>query len=197
MRAMGGFMETIIWIGVVLLVLFVVVAIGAGISGVEKRKIAEEARAGIVEHHSLDEAYVSPFDGSCLGIKWAGDQLFCGKAPDGIQSLSFSQLRSSEIEVDGAIVTKSDATTRTRRGSQVAGAAVGGLAFGPVGLLVGGLSGGSRTKSTSTDTAYVNCIALVLTVRDRTNPIYRVVFWEIPAPGMRGTIPCSRKSPKV
>lgn len=61
---------------------------------------------------------------------------------------------------------------------------MGGLVFGPAGLLVGGLTGGSKTTSISRDTEHVCSIGLVLRFHDRTNPIQKILFWDMGPPGI-------------
>jgi len=56
------------------------------------------------------------------------------------------------------------------RGSQIAGALIGNIAFGGVGAIIGGLSG--KTKSTGT----VSKIDLRLTVNDTKRPIFDITF---------------------
>ena len=77
----------------------------------------------------------------------------------------FSQLVAVEIERDG---TKLELTNR---GSQLMGAAVGGALLGPVGLLLGGLSGAKRHEQT------VKTIALKIFTNDLHEPVIRVTFF--------------------
>ncbi|RPF70965.1 hypothetical protein EG799_04530 [Aurantiacibacter spongiae] len=77
----------------------------------------------------------------------------------------FSQLVAVEIERDG---TKLELTNR---GSQLMGAAVGGALLGPVGLLLGGLSGSKRHEQT------VKNIALKIFTNDLHEPVIRVTFF--------------------
>ncbi len=78
--------------------------------------------------------------------------------------ISYKDLLSSEIFEDGATITK------TMRGSQIAGAIIGNIAFGSVGTIIGGLSG--KTKSTRT----VSKIDLRLIVNDTKQPIFDITF---------------------
>lgn len=77
----------------------------------------------------------------------------------------FSQLVAVEIERDG---TKLELTNR---GSPLMGAAVGGALLGPVGLLLGGLSGSKRHEQT------VKTIALKIFTSDLHEPVIRVTFF--------------------
>ena len=80
------------------------------------------------------------------------------------RTISYKDLLSSEVFEDGATITK------TMRGSQIAGALIGNIAFGGVGAIIGGLSG--KTKSTGT----VSRIDLRLTVNDTKQPIFDITF---------------------
>jgi len=80
------------------------------------------------------------------------------------RTISYKDLLSSEVFEDGATITK------TMRGSQIAGALIGNIAFGGVGAIIGGLSG--KTKSTGT----VSKIDLRLTVNDTKRPIFDITF---------------------
>lgn len=81
-----------------------------------------------------------------------------------IDVLSYRDILSSEIFEDGETIIK------TARGSQVAGALIGGLAIGGVGAIIGGLSG----KKTSSDK--VKKIDLRIIVNRTENPIHDINF---------------------
>jgi uncharacterized protein YecT (DUF1311 family) len=78
--------------------------------------------------------------------------------------ISYQDLLSSEIFEDGASISK------TMRGSQIAGAIIGNIAFGGVGAIIGGLSGKRKTTGT------VNRIDFRLTVNDIKQPIFDINF---------------------
>jgi hypothetical protein len=80
----------------------------------------------------------------------------------------FEDLVSSEIVEDGSSVT----TTRTSRGSQVIGATVGTLVAGPLGFVVGGLSG----KTVGTSSTKVTRIELKIIVNDARQPSIVIPF---------------------
>lgn len=82
-----------------------------------------------------------------------------------LKMLSFKDILASEIIEDG------DSITSTQRGSQAAGAAIGALALGGVGAVIGGLSG--KTKS-STEVTNLTVRVIVNNISD---PIFDIVYF--------------------
>lgn len=78
--------------------------------------------------------------------------------------VSYKDILSVELFENGTSVTK------TSRSSQIVGAVVGDVLLGPVGLVVGALSGKTET------TAIVNRIDLRLTINDTEAPLHDVSF---------------------
>ena len=77
---------------------------------------------------------------------------------------SYKDILKSEI------IEAGNAISSTNRMSQVAGAAIGGILTGGVGVIVGGLSGSKKTVNTSTNLS-VNVI-----VNDINRPLFQVDF---------------------
>ncbi|CAB3696995.1 hypothetical protein LMG26690_02421 [Achromobacter animicus] len=73
-----------------------------------------------------------------------------------------SEVLGAELYIDG------ECETSTSRSSQIAGAAVGGLLLGGVGLIVGGLSGKKKTNRK------VSSIEVRVVVNDTNNPLHDV-----------------------
>lgn len=88
--------------------------------------------------------------------------------------LPYAGLMQCEIVEDGHAVS----VMSTNRGSQLLGAAVGGLAFGGVGAVVGALTG----RKTSQGSAMLSELALRLTVEDEITPTFRVVLFSVNKP---------------
>ncbi|WP_368900869.1 hypothetical protein [Oceanobacillus oncorhynchi] len=82
-----------------------------------------------------------------------------------IKKRPFSSLLESEIIEDGVTVTK------TSRGSQLAGSAVGGVLAGGAGAIIGGLSGQRQ------GTEEVSSVGLKLLFNDMDNPVEIVRFF--------------------
>lgn len=78
---------------------------------------------------------------------------------------NFSDLVAVEVLRNGSSVTK------TNRGSQVAGAAVGAVLLGPVGLLLGGLTGSKRNVEK------VERLSLKIFTNDLISPTHEIVFF--------------------
>ena len=76
----------------------------------------------------------------------------------------FAQLVAVEVGRNGTSVTK------TNRGSQVAGAAVGAVLLGPLGLLLGGVTGSKRNIEK------VKCLSLKVYTNDLVKPIHEIIF---------------------
>lgn len=80
----------------------------------------------------------------------------------------FDQLVAVDVERDGTSLEKSN------RGSQIMGAAVGGLLLGPVGMVIGGLSGSKRTEER------IKRLSLKLYTNDLHAPVSEIVFFDYP-----------------
>lgn len=79
-----------------------------------------------------------------------------------IKTYEYRDILSSEVILDG------ESETKTKRTSQVGGALLGGLLLGGVGVVVGGLSGKSRTSE------IIKELKLRITVNDTSNPIFEI-----------------------
>lgn len=84
-----------------------------------------------------------------------------------LKVIELKDLLSTEIHEDGTAIT------RTSRTSQAGSALVGGLLFGGVGALVGGLTG----KTVAADKVKRLCLRVV--INDTTNPIHEVDFMTV------------------
>ncbi|MEE9381284.1 MAG: SHOCT domain-containing protein [Hyphomonadaceae bacterium] len=150
-------MEWVIIIGVGFLLLVVINV--AYVANQEKKKAANEER--LATEHKLDEVFVfkhpttlsspTPFmlrrgvtevagDRYMVGVKWEDERIFFGRLNDPFE-IGFAEIAEIELVRDDQSITK------TNRGSQLAGAAIGAVALGGVGAIIGGLSGSSNTKN--------------------------------------------------
>lgn len=88
-----------------------------------------------------------------------------GKPPE---IYNFDQLMAVEVLRNGGSIQK------TNRGSQIAGAAVGGVLLGPAGLLLGGLTGSKRADDR------VSRLSLKIFTDDLISPVTEVCFFQNP-----------------
>lgn len=79
---------------------------------------------------------------------------------------AYSDLVAAEVQKNG------QSLETTNRGSQIAGAAVGAVLLGPLGLLVGGLSGSKKKVET------VRELSLKLYLTDLKQPVVELVFFK-------------------
>ena len=131
------------------------------------------------------EIYVSSDDRSFCVLDFEAAQITLGlnKARGGLATREppyrdthpFSAIIEVELQRDGTTVTQ------TNRGSQAVGAAVGALAFGGLGAIVGGLSASSTTRNR------VRTISLIVKVADRSRPLHQITFlnWTADKKGLK------------
>jgi len=135
------------------------------IDAAQKAKLQKAEDDAFVAAHKEWDIYVSPHSRTVLGLNRSTEQLVLGPVRS-TKQYPLSDVAQVEVLRDGASITS------TNRGSQAAGAAIGALAFGGIGLLLGGLSGSKRTNST------VHSIALKIIVDDPKSPVHTVEFFK-------------------
>ena len=162
-------MEIVIFIVIALVVIGVVVGIAQG------QKV-NALRADLEKEFPGAKVHVSHNDSSFLVVDFSKDQLVVGLQKLRGTLLAQEQPYRSEIPFSGIVKVEvlKDGTqvASTNRGSQALGAAVGAVAFGGVGAIIGGLSG-SSTSSSGTKR-----LSIQITVDDASKPIHEVTFYE-------------------
>lgn len=118
----------------------------------------------LARQHELDELFVSPVDQSAIGLNFREKKLVL-TARSRELSYRFDQIVSVEVAANDVTLSQ------TNRGSQLVGAAIGGVLLGGTGILLGGLTGSSRA------TPRVKDMALKLAVDDRTTPSHTIRFF--------------------
>ncbi len=148
---------------VLIFVCFMVLVFFVAAKSAKEQKRAKERIKRLKSDYQPDEFYLSVADGSLIGLNFDSRMILLGtrKAES---SYSFSQIVTVEVLENGTTINQ------TNRGSQMLGAAVGGLMFGGVGAVVGGLSGSSRSNTRTTD------IQLKVVIDDRLRPSHLVCF---------------------
>lgn len=159
---MGVFI-TIIVVG---LIIWAIVAASKG-------KAAKRAlKDAFIGSHEGWDAYVTPDLEQVIAIDHDGRRIAIGPLAAPIE-VSWSDVASCEVERNGQSITA------TNRGSQVMGAAVGGLLLGPAGLLLGGLTGSKRNVQK------VSELSLKVMIDHRAAPIHRIIFVKMPGDGVK------------
>lgn len=133
-----------------------------------KSKIVVDQGAEFTAAHKGWDIYISPYNRSVIAIGRETSEIVLGPFNNS-RRYALREVASVEILRDGASVTL------TNRGSQLAGAAIGGLALGGVGLLVGGLSGSKRNLAT------LHSVAIKVIVDDRYTPVHVIEFFKSPS----------------
>lgn len=81
------------------------------------------------------------------------------------KAYDFAEISSVEVVKNGSTIRKMN------RGSQLVGTAIGGLAFGGIGAIIGGLSGSSRSEE------LLQSVSLRVTVNDPGKPVHTICFY--------------------
>lgn len=108
------------------------------------------------------------FGGAGVAIDPERNKFAISNGAHNTKVFNFSDLVAVEVLRNGSSLHK------TNRGSQVAGAAVGAVLLGPVGLLLGGLTGSKRTIDK------VDKLSLKIFTNDLVNPAHEIIFFNIP-----------------
>lgn len=136
-------------------------------SASDKAKIIRDQNSAFLGAREGWDLYVSPYGQTVLGLDPTGAEVVLGTVQLPV-TYRTSDVVSVEVLRDGATISSTD------RGSQLAGAAIGGLAFGGVGALLGGLSGSKRSRAT------IQNIGLKIIVDDRVAPVHLIDFFRSP-----------------
>jgi hypothetical protein len=123
-----------------------------------------ENRKKVSSKYKYDEIFWDSWK-AFWAIDFGGRKIIVGSG-DNADEFAFAQIISVEI------VENETTLTNTTRNSPLLRAAVGGLVFGGVGAIVGGMSASSSSQSRSR----VKSVNLKLAVDDRSRPIHKICF---------------------
>lgn len=112
--------------------------------------------------------HTAGIDGMAIALDPSTRRVAIGNGSSPPKLFKFSELVSIEILKNGSSIT------RTNRGSQAAGAIMGAVLLGPLGLLLGGVTGAKRQEEK------VDKLTLRLHVSDFDQPFYDVPFFNGP-----------------
>lgn len=156
--------------GVLLTIIIVGVIIWLIKKGVEQAALNRAARDAFKAEHAGWDVYIAPYGEAVIGFNHEHRAIVLGTTRVHKQ-YPWGSIASVDVIRDGTSITS------TNRGSQVMGGAIGGVLFGPLGLLIGGVTGSKRTHQR------VSQIALKIIVDDRVTPIYTIEFLRVPGSG--------------
>jgi len=141
------------------------------LSGVANAKKANEQGTALTTLPDFQPAVVfkGSDGGAGLAIDPTRNKFAISTGARNTKVFNFSDLVAVEVLRNGTSVHK------TNRGSQLAGAAVGAVLLGPVGLLLGGITGSKRSVEK------INRLSLKLFTTDLINPVHEIVFFAGPA----------------
>lgn len=184
------FTTTNLSFGAFFLMFFLIIGIGAGVFiwvyNYQLRRSKEDSTArqnaassSLQQTHRLEEVFVNVDADKFVGINWSNEEIVAGAVSGNVNRFNFAQLADVEMEIGRYTVSEDDYQTTTDRGSQIIGAAAGGALFGPVGAVVGGLSGSKSTSGSRYSTEGISTIDLRMRFRDRAHPIIEIPFYNV------------------
>jgi hypothetical protein len=138
--------------------------------GMEQAALNQAAQDAFKAEHAGWDIYVAPYDQAVIAIHHDARAIVLGTTRSHKQ-YPWQSIASVDVVRDGSSITS------TNRGSQLMGAAVGEVLLGPLGLLIGGVSGSKRTVQR------ISQIGLKIIVDDRVKPIYTIDFLRVPGSG--------------
>ena len=93
--------------------------------------------------------------------------------------IPFEAIAGVELTPFYTRIEEGTSETSTRRGSQLIGAGIGAAIAGPAGMVVGGLSGGSRTQSSSSSSEFLSEMEIKLRLFSEEEPLLK---WRLSGP---------------
>lgn len=128
---------------------------------------AKKIKAKLEKENPGARVFISNWGDWLLVLDFEKQKIILG-ASNNSKKYDFADIISVDLCKNGATITS------TNRGSQILGAIAGGIAFGGVGAIIGGLSG------STTSSEKIKQIAIRVTVEDVSNPSYEINFFRSP-----------------
>lgn len=152
------------------IILIGVVALFAA-SGIKAKKLRDAEDATFAGEHRGWDIYKSAYDRGVVALDHQNKRIAIGTVGRNVER-AWSDISAVQVEKNG------QSLTQTNRGSQVMGAAVGAVLLGPLGLLMGGLTGSKRQRER------VNELSLRVLIDDRALPVHRITFFRMKGSGV-------------
>ncbi len=124
----------------------------------------------------VDQLCFGAIVGSVIAVDPDNARLAISQSDAAPLMFDFADLVAVEVMQNDSSVTK------TNRGSQAAGAALGALLLGPAGLLLGGLTGSKRSIQ------LVDKLSLKIYVNDLKAPVHEIIFFNKPKSDPNSTL---------
>tara|TARA_B100000989_G_C19498448_1_gene453146 strand:+ start:30 stop:590 length:561 start_codon:yes stop_codon:yes gene_type:complete len=118
------------------------------------------------EGFNVTHKFISSFDKTAIAIDSDTKKIIFHDNKKKLTLINFDEL----ISIDTII--NDETFHQTKRGSQIAGGAIGGLLLGPAGLLIGGLSGKKTTVKK------ISKISVRATISNLDKPFCDLVFYD-------------------
>lgn len=149
----------------ILLAAIITVIVIFAVYAQSKAEAAAVATAAAIPDFSAAKYYSSPFDKTGLAL-------------DPVRRKALTLPYGSILEganISAVEVVRDDfSLQKTNRGSQLAGAAIGGVVLGPVGLILGGVTGSKRTEEKTKE------VVLRIYTNDLMRPFQDITFYRNP-----------------
>lgn len=156
--------------GVLIFIIIVGAIIWLAKKGMEQAALNKAAQDAFRSQHAGWDIYIAPFNQAVIALNHEQRAIVLGTIA-AHRTYPWTSIASVDVIRDGSSITS------TNRGSQLMGAAVGEVLLGPLGLLIGGVTGSKRTLQR------VSQIGIKIIVDDRHTPIYTIDFLRVPGNG--------------